>query len=99
MDSKIMNIQSTETKIVGKWIFENGKLVADATAKRIDYLIHNELMEIGHSDDGWSVLYLDKTDGRYWELNYPDSDQHGGGAPCLELLSYDIASNKYKISG
>lgn len=99
MDSTLMNIQPTETKIAGKWVFENGKLVADSAAKRIDYLIKNELMEIGRSDDGWAVLYLDKVDRRYWELNYPDSSQHGGGAPCLELLSLENAAEKYKVSG
>lgn len=98
MDSKIMNIQPNEIKISGKWVSENGKLVADAVARRIDYLIQNELVEIGCSDDGWSVLYLDNTDGRYWELNYPDSGLHGGGAPSLELLTPDDASEKYKIS-
>ncbi|HEX9391464.1 MAG TPA: Imm27 family immunity protein [Usitatibacteraceae bacterium] len=92
-----MNIQPTETKITGKWVFENGKLVADASAMRIDHLIKNELVEKGRSDDGWSVLYFDKRDGRYWELNYPDSSQHGGGAPNLELLSREDAFKKYSI--
>ena len=97
MDSTLM-IQPYETKLCGKWILENGELVADATARRVDYLIKNELVEVGRSDDGWTVLYLNKKDGRYWELNYPDSDQHGGGPPCLEFLPRDVAAGKYKIS-
>lgn len=99
MDSTLMNIQPNETKLCGKWILENGKLVADVTARRIDYLVQNELVEVGRSDDGWDILYLDKGDGRYWELNYPDSSQHGGGPPCLDFLSRDTAVAKYKISG
>ena len=95
MDSTSI-IQPYETKLCGKWILENGKLVADATAKRIDYLVQNELIEVGRLKDGWTVLYLDKKDERYWELSYPNSDQHGGGPPCLELLSHDVAVMKYK---
>ncbi|KXK34907.1 MULTISPECIES: Imm27 family immunity protein [Nitrosomonas] len=99
MDSTLMNIQPAETKIVGKWILENGKLVADAVTKRIDYLTNNKLVEVGRSDDGWSVLYFDKADERYWELSYPESELHGGGAPSLETVSQDAAIKKYKISG
>ncbi len=98
MVSTLMIIQPTETKITGNSILENGKPVADASVKRIYDLIEHELVEIGRTDDGWSVLYLDKRDGRYWELNYPDSNQHGGGMPCLEMLSRDCAFQRYKIS-
>ena len=57
--------------------------------------IKNELVEIGRSDCGCAVLYLDKRDGCYWELNYPDSSLHGG-EPRVELLSRDEAEKKYK---
>lgn len=59
--------------------------------------IKNELVEIGRSDSGWSVLYLDKKDGSYWELNYPDSDRHGSEVPSMKLLSRDDAAKKYKM--
>jgi len=95
MDSKL-TIQSNESKICGRWALEDGRLVADVTTKRIYHLVENDLVEIGRSEDGWSVLYLDKRDGRYWELNYPDSDQHGAGPPCLESLTRDLALAKYK---
>ncbi|MDY7560887.1 Imm27 family immunity protein [Pseudomonas sp. 10B1] len=99
MVSTMMSIQPAETIIVGKWTLENGKLVADTVAQRIDHLIKNELTELGISSDGWSVLYLDKRDSRYWELNYPNSSAHGGGAPCLTVLSRDEAVEKFKILG
>jgi hypothetical protein len=57
--------------------------------------IKNELVEIGRSDCGCAVLYLDKRDGCFWELNYPDSSQHGG-EPRVEILSRDEAARKYK---
>jgi len=90
-------IQPSESKLCGEWVLEDGELVADVTTKRIYDLIENELVEAGRSEDGWAILYLDKRDGRYWELNYPNSDQHGGGPPRLEFLSRDVAIAKYRL--
>jgi len=56
----------------------------------------NKLVEIGRSDSDWSVLYLDKTDGHYWELTYPKSNPHGGGAPILESRTLGEVTGKYK---
>lgn len=98
MVSTLTSIQSTENIIVGKWILENGKLVADTAAQRIDHLIKNELTELGSSRDGWSALYLDKRDSRYLELNYPNSSEHGGDAPCLKVLSRDDAVEELSFS-
>jgi hypothetical protein len=92
-----MNLNPNETQIIGKWIVENGKVVADAAALRIEELVKIELVEIGLADGGWSVLYLDKLDGRYWEKTYPNSGQHGGGAPSLTHLSRSEVTEKYKI--
>lgn len=97
MDTTQMSIQPSEIRIHGNWTLINGRLVADSAANRIDYLVCNELDEVGRSDDGWSVLYLDRRDGRYWELTYPDSDMHGGGAPALDFLPDDMAAKKYKF--
>lgn len=92
----MMKILPNERKIVGHWIIEDGKLVADVNAKRIDALVTGTLKELGRSADGWSILYLDEGDGRYWELSYAESELHGGGPPLLEVLSSDIANEKYK---
>jgi hypothetical protein len=56
-----------------------------------------ELVEIGRSDVDWAVLYLDKADGRYWELIYPGCNQQGGAVPSLELRSIGEVTDKYKI--
>ncbi len=98
MDSELRSTSPTETKIEGNWILENGKLIADVSTKRIDYLIKNELIELGRSTDGWSVLYRSKEDKRYWELSYADSSLHGGGAPVLTVLSDAAALARYNIS-
>ena len=89
-------IAPLETTIVGNWKIENGRLVADDAAKKIETLIQSWLVKISESTDGWSVLYLDQTDGRYWELTYPESRLHGGGAPSLTCISIKEATKRFK---
>ncbi|MBU1776740.1 MAG: hypothetical protein KJ899_08875 [Gammaproteobacteria bacterium] len=57
----------------------------------------NKLVEVGRSESDWAVLYLDKLDGRYWELTYPSSNQQGGSAPILESRTLGEVTDKYKI--
>lgn len=71
--------------------------MADNASRRINSLIQEVLVEVSSSDDGWSVLYLDNEDGRYWELTYPQSTLHGGGPPCLTAIPVDEASKRYVI--
>jgi hypothetical protein len=56
----------------------------------------SEFVEIGRSDGDWSVLYLDKSDGRYWELIYPCGNQRDGDAPSLEPCVLGEVTDKYK---
>lgn len=90
-------IKSCEIQLIGRWEVSTRGVIADVVTKRIEYLIENKLDEAARSDDGWSALYQDKMDGRYWELTYPQSDLHGGGAPSLMCLSVDEAKARYKI--
>jgi hypothetical protein len=90
-------IKPDERQLVGGWESSKNGVIADPLAKRIEYLLRHELVEIARSADGWSVLYQDKNDGRYWELTYPSSALYGGGAPSLTWLSEDEARAKYKI--
>lgn len=91
-------IKSYEKKIIGKWEFKNGKTEKDSNCLRIEYLISNCLEKITESDDGWSVLYRNKDDGKYWELVYPESGYHGGGPPALILLTDEEVLKKYPSS-
>ena len=93
----IAQLQQTEKVLIGNWIFENGKNVEDSVSKRIQYLINDVLKKVSSSDDGWDVLYIDMEDSRYWELIYPDSHLHGGGAPLLKNISHDEAVKKYNV--
>ena len=58
--------------------------------------IKNKFVEVGRSESDWAVLYVDKTDGRYWELSFPSGCQQGGGAPILESRTLGEVSGKYK---
>ena len=53
-------------------------------------------VEVGRSDSDWAVLYLDKSDGRYWELSFPSGYQQGGGAHILESRTLGEVTDKYK---
>jgi hypothetical protein len=81
--------------LVGSWIKIGDRLEPDEVTKRIEYLTERVLARIGASNDGWSTLYYDNSNGRYWELTYPQSEMHGGGAPRLKVISQADAKAKY----
>lgn len=88
-------LTSSETILKGKWIVSGSRVVADDISLRIEFLITNVLVHIATDDDGWMVLYKDMKDNRYWELSYPDSGEHGGGAPMLRYLDGDEVNCRY----
>lgn len=92
-----MEIDISETKIVGNWSFDGFKIIADEQSLRIERLIANYLTKIKTDYSSWDTLYRDPDNGRYWELIYPKSEMQGGGPPSLILLSDDQASNKYTL--
>lgn len=86
-----------EVLLEGRWIKTGTMVVADDTARRIEDLISSQLTRLNVSADGWEVLYLDKRDGRFWELSYPHKDWHGGGPPSLANITKDHAEKKYRL--
>jgi hypothetical protein len=90
-------INPSEGKLIGGWVYKNGKICADEVSQRIEALIRSHLKKVASSPDGWSELYLDDNDGRYWELSYPESSIHGGGAPCLEAIGDFVAKERYLL--
>ncbi len=90
-----MKIASTETEIVGRWVQEGSTVKGDQATRRIEDLIANHLRRLSQTDDGWSVLYEDPTDGRHWELTYPEAGSHGGGPPQLRWLSTEVETTRY----
>ena len=90
-----MKLEPHERDLVGAWKLVGGTLAADTTAKRIERLTKNFLTELGADPSGWDVLYRDPSDGRLWELTYPQSGSEGGGPPRLTHLSSEEAVKKY----
>jgi len=84
-----------ETELLETRLMVDGEIVRGPVALRIDHLIAHDLIEIGSGDGGWSTLYRDPADGRYWELTYPMSYMHGGGPRSLTLVSDAVAAQKY----
>jgi hypothetical protein len=88
-------IAPNETRLAGKLVLSQGRIVGDAICERIDKLIGGYLMKLGHDQSGWDTLYRDPKDGRLWELIYPQSELQGGGPPELRYLPTDEATQKY----
>jgi hypothetical protein len=92
-----MILNKNEGNLVGKWIFTNGQMQADETAKRIEWLVSKHLKKLGSTGGGWDVLFIDSSDQRLWELTYPQSDMQGGGPPELTNITKSEASKKYGL--
>lgn len=86
-----------EKEIVGAWELQQGVVKASEAARRIDDLVERYLESVAASTDGWSRLFRDPSDGRYWELTYPEGSSHGGGAPRLTNISREDAASRYDI--
>jgi Immunity protein 27 len=91
-----LTIKKSETSIVGNVIIENTKVKFDEQSLRIEKLINGHLVHVDSSEEGWLMLYRDISDYRLWELSYPDSHLHGGGAPTLTNISIEEAKSRYK---
>lgn len=90
-------LKNNETILIGSWLRDKNKVVADDVCKRIDWLKSNYLKKITTDESGWEILYQDPNDKRYWILTYPNGDWHGGGPPTLQTLSQTEARTKFKI--
>lgn len=91
-------IDISETELTGSIILDGKTVKKDDVFMRINWLRNNYLKEIAVDESGWEVLYQDPNDSRYWELTFPDSESHGGGAPKLSYVKLsETIKSKYKI--
>jgi len=90
-------LEANEQTLEGQWVKVDGKVIADETTRRIEELISTALTKVATSEDGWDTLYIDKRDGRKWELTYPHKEWHGGGPPTLACVSDSYARSKYSV--
>ena len=65
------------------------------SAPRVACLVDSYFEQLSVRDDLWSCLYRDPGDGRLWELTYPQSEYHGGGAPRLAVIDGQAAAERY----
>jgi hypothetical protein len=95
-----LNIKPNETDLVGVWTFDGKQTSADPVESRIKDLIQHSFEKVAVSPDsgGWETLYRDPSDGRFWELTYPQSEMHGGGPMRLTNISVADAVSKYRIN-
>jgi hypothetical protein len=93
----VIKINKIENRLHGSWFYNGDSVVEDGVSKRINLLIKDYLIKIATSQSGWKILYQDPEDKRYWELTYPDSESHGGGAPTLLNIREDEARQKFKF--
>ena len=75
-----------ESLLESVWSIQDGRIKDNGIIKRIDFLIKNHLVEIEKYNTRWVRLFVDPADGRYWELDYPQSELHGGGPPRLRVV-------------
>ena len=90
-----MKLTPQDLDLVGAWNMKGAKVVGDAACDRIEWLVANQLIQLGSDSSGWSELYRDPDDDRLWELTWPQSEIHGGGPPRLTCLSLEQARGKY----
>lgn len=90
-------ISASEHSLVGKWLLKDGQIHANDVAERIDLLIGHHLRKVDQSADGWTTLFQDPDDNRYWILDYPDSSLHGGGPPRLTEIPLEEARTKFLV--
>jgi len=79
------HILPAESKLVGGWELVSGQMQADATTKRIELAIQDDLELIKRMN--WMNLYQDPETGLYWLQEYFQGEMHGGGPPSLRLIS------------
>lgn len=91
----ITEINPEETLLVGSWKMDNGKMVADKVCQRIEKLMANYLRKV--AEGNWETLYQDPKYNRYWLLNYPYSDWHGGGPPSLKMITQTEVTEKFGL--
>jgi hypothetical protein len=70
------------------WVFRDGGMLAEGDASRINELLARSLTKvtIDPVSGGWRILYRHEETGRFWELDHPQGEMHGGGPRRLREL-------------
>ncbi len=60
-------------------------------------LIASHLVHLADSADGWTTLFRDPLDERYWVRTFPQSHLQNGGPPTLRCVSRSEASARFGV--
>jgi len=90
-----MQLNTNEKILTGKWVYEKGTVSKNQACERIEWMLENQLKQLGMDASGWDSLYLNPSDNSFWELIFPQSQIQGGGPPTLIYLSKEEARLKY----
>ena len=93
-----LRIDPSETQLVGKWLTNEERVLADETCNRIAQLTANYLVRLAQDQGGWDTLFRDPSDGRYWVLSYPQSHLQGGGPQSLLAVGENEAKQRFLMS-
>jgi Immunity protein 27 len=88
-----------ETDLVGAWVQTDGRVIADATCRRIGQLIAERMIKQASNASGWSSLYRDPQDNKMRELSHPQAHLPGGGPPRLTCITAEQADSRYGALG
>ena len=87
MNLNKLHIKPHETEIIGRYFLRKGQLVPDDNCERVAQLINGYLEFMAKDKTGWTSLYKDPNDGRYWEKAYLQNETHGGGPASLRVVT------------
>ncbi len=74
--TRFADLAPEEDFLTGAFELKHGKVLADTTQSRIDWLISDRLDLIATSADGWTSYYRDPADNRIWQLGFSDTSAH-----------------------
>jgi hypothetical protein len=92
------DLAPSERELVAEWNGTTEGTFSDRVDERIFWLVSRRLVLEGTADGGWSQLYRDPRDGRFWELSFPHGSLHGGGPRRLSVVSDATAATKYGLN-
>jgi hypothetical protein len=79
------------------WVWRDGQMIAEGPNQQIDELLAANLTEVAVDPSGWHKLYRHRDTGKFWKLDYPQNDLHGGGPRRLRELSI-VDADQWVIS-